>query len=53
MSLVWMAMIAAVVFVEKVLSAGEGFAPFVGAAFATLGIWVAVAPSWVPGLQVP
>jgi predicted metal-binding membrane protein len=53
MSLLWMAMIAAVIFVEKVLSAGDRFAPFVGAAFATLGIWVAVAPSWVPGLQVP
>jgi predicted metal-binding membrane protein len=53
MSLLWMAMIAAVIFVEKVLSAGDRFAPFVGAAFAMLGIWVAVAPPGVPGLQVP
>jgi predicted metal-binding membrane protein len=53
MSLVWMAVIAAVIFAEKVLSAGDRLAPFVGAAFAALGIWVAVAPSWVPGLHVP
>jgi predicted metal-binding membrane protein len=53
MSLVWMAVIAAVIFAEKVLSAGDRFAPVVGVALATLGIWVAVVPSWVPGLHVP
>jgi predicted metal-binding membrane protein len=53
MSLVWMALVAAVIFAEKVLPSGYRLAPFIGAAFVALAIGVTIAPSWVPGLHVP
>jgi len=53
MSLTWMAMIAAVVFAQKVLPAGDRLAPLFAAAFVALGVWVAVSPGTVPGLHVP
>jgi predicted metal-binding membrane protein len=53
MSLTWMAVIAAVVFAQKVLPAGDRVAPLFAAAFVALGVWVAVSPATVPGLHVP
>jgi hypothetical protein len=53
MSLAWMAMIAAVIFAQKVLPAGDRLAPLFAAAFVALGVWVAVSPGTVPGLHVP
>jgi predicted metal-binding membrane protein len=53
MSLTWMALIAAVIFVQKVLPAGDRLAPLFAVVFVALGIWVAVSPGTVPGLHVP
>ena len=53
MSLTWMAMLAAVIFAQKALPAGDRLAPLFAAAFVALGVWVAVSPGTVPGLHVP
>jgi predicted metal-binding membrane protein len=53
MSLIWMAAIAAVIFAQKVLPAGDRLAPLFAAAFVALGVWVGVSPGTVPGLHVP
>jgi predicted metal-binding membrane protein len=53
MSLAWMAVIAAVIFVEKVAPAGWWLTRPLAIAFVALGIWVAAAPSTVPGLIEP
>jgi predicted metal-binding membrane protein len=53
MSLAWMAMIATVIFAQKVLPVGDRLAPLIAAVFVALGMWVAVAPGTVPGLHVP
>ena len=53
MSLTWMAVIAAVIFAQKVLPGGDRLAPVFAVAFVALGIWVAASPSTVPGLHVP
>jgi len=53
MSLVWMAVIALVIFAETALPPGPRLAPVVAAALVALGIWVAVSPSTVPGLTDP
>jgi predicted metal-binding membrane protein len=53
MSLTWMAVIAVLIFAQKVLPAGERLAPVFAVAFLALGIWVAASPSSVPGLHVP
>jgi predicted metal-binding membrane protein len=53
MSIFWMAVVAAVVFAEKVLPHGLRIARVVAPALAALGIWVAVSPSSVPGLTEP
>jgi hypothetical protein len=53
MSLAWMTMIAAVIFAQKALPAGDRLAPLFAAAFVALGVWVAVSPGTVPGLHVP
>jgi predicted metal-binding membrane protein len=53
MSLLWMAVVAAVIFVEKVLPRGMRLAGVVGLALIVLGIWVAVSPGSVPGLTEP
>ena len=45
--------IAAVIFVQKVLPAGDRLAPVFAVAFVALGVWVAVSPRTVPGLNVP
>jgi predicted metal-binding membrane protein len=53
MSLVWMAVIAALIVAEKLLPAGETFARVFSLALAATGIWVALAPASVPGLVQP
>lgn len=53
MSLFWMAVVAVVIFVEKVLPAGPRLVPVFTAALVVLGIWVALWPASVPGLTEP
>lgn len=53
MSLVWMAVLAAVIFAEKVTPAGARLARGLALVFVALGIWVAAAPSTVPGVTDP
>ena len=53
MSLVWTAVIAAVIFAEKLLPSGETFARVFAVALVVGGIWVAAAPASVPGLVQP
>jgi len=53
MSLFWMAVIAAVIFVEKVVPYGNRLSRLFAVGFVGLGIWIAAAPSSVPGLTEP
>jgi predicted metal-binding membrane protein len=53
MSLVWMAAVAGLIFAEKVLPYGLRLSRVFALAFVALGIWVAAAPSSVPGLTDP
>ena len=53
MSLFWMAVVAAVIFVEKLAPQGERLVRFFALALIALGIWVASAPASVPGLVQP
>jgi len=53
MSLFWMAVVAVVIFVEKVLPRGPRLAPVFAVAVVALGTWVTVSPASVPGLTEP
>jgi hypothetical protein len=55
MSIVWMLVVAGLIFAEKVLPFGERLSRVfaVAVAFVVVGIWVAAAPSSVPGLTQP
>jgi len=53
MSLVWMAVVAAIIFAEKVLPFGERLSKVFALALIVLGVWVAAAPARVPGLHQP
>jgi predicted metal-binding membrane protein len=53
MSLLWMALVAAVIFVEKVLPHGPRLSHVFAVAFVAFGIWVAASPGSVPGLVEP
>ena len=53
MSLLWMALVAAVIFVEKVLPHGPRLSRVFAVAFVALGIWLAASPGSVPGLIQP
>ena len=53
MSLFWMAVIAGVIFAEKVFPYGMRLTKLVAVAFVALGIWIAASPSSVPGLNEP
>jgi predicted metal-binding membrane protein len=53
MSLFWMAVVAAVIFAEKVLPHGLRLARVFAVALVALGIWIAAAPGSVPGLTDP
>jgi predicted metal-binding membrane protein len=52
MSLLWMAVVAAFIFAEKVLPVGDRLPRAVAAGLAVLGLWLAVAPASVPGLML-
>jgi predicted metal-binding membrane protein len=53
MSLTWTAVIAAMIFMQKVLPFGDRLELLFATAFIALGVWVAVSPGTVPGLHVP
>jgi predicted metal-binding membrane protein len=53
MSLVWMGVLAAAIFAEKVLPRGPRLAPVFAVALVAFGLWVAVSPASVPGLTEP
>lgn len=53
MSLVWMAVVAAVIVAEKITPFGEHLSRAFAVAFVLFGIWVALAPGSVPGLTEP
>jgi predicted metal-binding membrane protein len=53
MSLVWMVIVAAAIFAEKVLPQGILLSRLLAPTLVVLGIWVAVSPSSVPGLTEP
>jgi predicted metal-binding membrane protein len=53
MSLFWMTLIAVLIFAEKVLRVGPRLAPVFGIVLIALGLWIAVAPTSIPGLHVP
>jgi predicted metal-binding membrane protein len=53
MSLTWMAVVAAIIFAEKVLPFGFRLSRVFAVAFLALGIWIAAAPDSVPGLTQP
>jgi predicted metal-binding membrane protein len=53
MSVLWMAVVAAAIFAEKVLPHGLGVARGVAVALVALGVWVAASPASVPGLTEP
>jgi predicted metal-binding membrane protein len=53
MSLPWMALTAAAIFAEKVLPQGPRLTRLFAVALVVLGIWVAVSPNSVPGLNEP
>jgi hypothetical protein len=53
MSLLWMAVVASLIFVQKILPRGELLTRVFAVAFVAVGIWVASAPASVPGLTLP
>jgi predicted metal-binding membrane protein len=53
MSITWMLVVAGLIFAEKVLPYGERLSRIFAVAFVVVGIWVAAAPSSVPGLTQP
>ena len=53
MSLVWMGVIAGVIFAEKVFPYGERLTRLLAVAFVALGLWIAFSPGSVPGLTDP
>lgn len=53
MSVFWMALLAAAMFVEKVVPGGERVARTLALLLVVLGVWIAVAPGTVPHLTQP
>jgi predicted metal-binding membrane protein len=53
MSLAWMAIVAAVIFAEKVLPLGARLTGPIALCLVGLGVWIAIAASAVPGLTEP
>ena len=53
MSLLWMAVVAGVIFAEKVPPHGVRLSRIVAPALVALGLWVAFWPASVPGLTEP
>jgi predicted metal-binding membrane protein len=53
MSLAWMAVVAGLIFAQKVLPHGERLTRVFAVGFVGAGIWIAAAPASVPGLTQP
>jgi hypothetical protein len=53
MSLTWMAVVAGLIFAQKVLPYGEALTKPFAILLIGIGIWVAAAPGSVPGLTLP
>jgi predicted metal-binding membrane protein len=53
MSLTWMAVVAGLIFAQKVLPHGEALTRVLAVSLVAAGIWVASAPGTVPGLKEP
>jgi predicted metal-binding membrane protein len=53
MSVLWMAVVAALVFAEKVLPFGGRLSVAIAAALVAFGIWIALSPGSAPGLTQP
>jgi len=53
MSIVWMGVIAALIFAQKILAFGNRLPRIFALAFAVMGVWIGVAPGTVPGLTEP
>jgi predicted metal-binding membrane protein len=53
MSLLWMAVVAGAIFVEKVLPHGLRLSRAIALALIVVGVWVAASPGSVPGLTEP
>ena len=53
MSLFWMALVAGVIFAEKITPWGERLTPALALGLVALGIWIAAAPGTLPGLRQP
>jgi hypothetical protein len=53
MSLLWMAIVAALIFAQKVLPKGQHLTRVFAVAFVAAGIWVISDPGSVPGLTQP
>jgi len=48
-----MAIIAVLIFAEKVFRVGPRLAPVFGVILIALGLWIAVAPTTIPALHAP
>jgi predicted metal-binding membrane protein len=53
MSLTWMAVVAVLIFAQKVLPRGEALTWAFAVVLVAAGVWVAAAPGSVPGLTLP
>jgi predicted metal-binding membrane protein len=53
MSLTWMAVVAGLIFAQKVLPRGEALTRVVAVVLVAAGIWVSSSPGTVPGLKEP
>jgi predicted metal-binding membrane protein len=53
MSLIWMAVVAALIFAQKVLPRGELLTRVFAVGFVAVAIWIAAAPGSVPGVTQP
>jgi predicted metal-binding membrane protein len=53
MSLVWMAVVAGLIFAEKVLPRGDWLTRPIAVLLVAVGVWVAISPGSVPGLTEP
>jgi predicted metal-binding membrane protein len=53
MSILWMAIIAMLIFAQKVLPYGAKLSRVFAVAFVAFGIWIAASPGSVPGLTQP
>ena len=53
MSVTWMAVVAALIFAEKVLPFGARLSGAIGVLLVAFGVWIALSPGSVPGLTEP